>query len=171
LVFNRKNKEKEFVDCINKHRGILHKIALLYSDNEFDKQDLYQEVLLQLWKSYPTFNGHSKFSSWMYRVALNTAIGFTQKKSLISNQSNRKSDFYDMEKSMELSEDVKILYKAISRLKKVDKAIILMWLEDRPYGEISETIGISIKNVSVKLVRIKRHLTDVINTMNDYAQN
>jgi len=171
LVFNRKKTEKEFIDRINKHRGILHKIVLLYSDNEFDKQDLYQEVLLQLWKSYPTFNGHSKFSTWMYRVAFNTVIGFTQKKSLISTQTDYKTDFYDMEKSMELSEDVKILYKAISSLKKVDKAIILMWLDDRSYSEISETIGISIKNVSVKLVRIKRHLTDVINTMNDYVQN
>ena len=154
--------ETEFVDKINKHQGIIHKICFVYSNDSFDNDDLYQEVILQLWKSYSSFKGQSEFSTWMYRVALNTVISLTKKPSLLVSQANPPTTFYDIERSMDFSEDVKILYKAISRLKKVEKAIILLWLEEKPYDEISETIGISVKNVSVKLVRIKNKLSKII---------
>jgi RNA polymerase sigma-70 factor, ECF subfamily len=154
--------EASFIAKINKHQGIIHKICYVYSNNSIDNEDLYQEVVLQLWKSYPSFKGKSEFSTWMYRVALNTVISLTKKPSLFVSQSKAPTTFYDIEKSMDFSEDVKILYQAISRLKKVEKAIILLWLEEKSYDEISDTIGISVKNVSVKLVRIKNKLAEII---------
>jgi len=154
--------EKEFITKIRKHQGILHKICFIYARNSAEKEDLYQEIILQLWKSYPTFKGISKFSTWMYRVALNTAITLTKKIPLLELNLKNTPKTYELEKSMDYSEDVKILYKAISQLKKVDKAIILMWLEEKPYHDIAETVGISVKNVSVKVVRIKAKLAELI---------
>ena len=160
---HRQNKiEVSFIAKINKHQGIIHKICYVYSNKSIDNEDLYQEVVLQLWKSYPSFKGKSEFSTWMYRVALNTVISLTKKPSLFVSQSKASTPFYDIEKTMDFSEEVKILYQAISRLKKVEKAIILLWLEEKSYDEISDTIGISVKNVSVKLVRIKNKLAEII---------
>lgn len=160
---NRQNEiEKEFIAKINKHQGIIHRICFVYSSNSIDKEDFYQEVILQLWKSYPSFKGQSEFSTWMYRIALNTIISLTKKPSMLVSQVKSPTNFYEIEKSMDFSEDVKILYKAISMLKKVEKAIILLWLEEKSYDEISEIIGISVKNVSVKLVRIKNKLAKLI---------
>jgi RNA polymerase sigma-70 factor (ECF subfamily) len=154
--------EKEFIGRIRKHQGILHKICFIYSKNESDKEDLYQEMALQLWKSYPSFKGDSQFSTWMYRVALNTAITYTRKASFFVSDRKDYPDTFDPEVSMDYSEDIRILYRAISQLNKVDKAIILLWLEERPYSEIAEIIGVSVKNVSVKLVRIKEKLAERI---------
>jgi len=98
----------------------------------------------------------------MYRVALNTAITLTKKIPLLELNLKNTPKTYELEKSMDYSEDVKILYKAISQLKKVDKAIILMWLDEKPYHDIAETVGISVKNVSVKVVRIKAKLAELI---------
>lgn len=157
--------EIAFVAKINKHQGIIHKICFVYANHGIDTEDLYQEVVLQLWKSYASFKGQSKFSTWMYRVALNTVISLTKKPSLFISDSKLPTTIYDIEKSMDFSEDVKTLYQAISRLKKVEKAIILLWLEEKSYDEIADTIGISAKNVSVKLVRIKNKLAEIIKNL------
>jgi len=154
--------EKEFILKIQHHQGILHKICFVYAKNKSDKEDLYQEMILQLWKSYPSFKGQAEFSTWMYRVALNTAITFTKKASIFINRKAPRSESYDLEKAMDFSEDIRILYKAISQLNKIEKAIILLWLEEKSYTEIAETVGISVKNVSVKLVRIKAKLAEMI---------
>ncbi|MCP4977569.1 MAG: sigma-70 family RNA polymerase sigma factor [Maribacter sp.] len=154
--------EKEFIAKIQKHQGISHKICFVYAKNDADKEDLYQEIILQLWKSYSSFKGRSEFSTWMYRVALNTAITLTKKFSYTNWNIENIPNTYEFEKTMELSEDIKILYKAISKLNKVEKAIILMWLEEKSYDEIAETIGITVKNVSVKLVRTKKKLAELI---------
>lgn len=155
-------KEKEFIARIDQHQGILHKVSMVYAKDPGDKQDLYQEIILQLWKSYPSFRGTSAFSTWMYRVALNTAITLTKKPTLSLEIPKNYSSSLDWEAEMEASEDVKILYRAISRLNKIEKAIILLWLDEKSYEEIAETIGISLKNVSVKLVRIKKRLAELI---------
>lgn len=157
--------EKEFIAKIHKHQGILHKICFIYAKSNAEKEDLYQEIILQLWKSYPSFKGKSEFSTWMYRVALNTAITLTKKVSLLELNLKNAPKTYEFEKSMDYSEDVKVLYKAISQLKKVDKAIILMWLDEKSYHDIAETVGISVKNVSVKLVRIKAKLAELIENL------
>lgn len=157
-----KHIENEFIASIQEHQGILHKISFVYANHVNEKDDLYQEIVLQLWKSYPSFQGKSKFSTWMYRVALNTAITLTKKPKLIFNAIEKQSVSTSFETSMEFSEDVKLLYKAISHLNKVDKAIVLLWLEEKSYAEIAETIGITVSNVSVKLTRIKVKLAELI---------
>lgn len=156
------NLEKEFISKLQKHQGMLHKICFLYARNNLEKEDLYQEITLQLWKSYPSFKGKSEFSTWMYRVALNTAITLNKKVSVFVDNSNPVPDFDEFEKSMEFSEEIQILHKAISQLNKIEKAIVLLWLEERSYKEIAETVGITIKNVSVKIVRIKSKLAKII---------
>ena len=154
--------EREFLNLIHEHQNVIHKICLLYCTRRSDKEDLYQEILLQLWRSYPSFCRKSTFSTWMYRVALNTAISMAKNKWFFTDTSNLPDIFAEDECMMDLAEEVKILYKAISRLAKVEKAIILLWLEDKSYEEIAETIGINKKNVSVKLVRIKTKLSEII---------
>jgi RNA polymerase sigma-70 factor (ECF subfamily) len=160
----KKNRDikTEFLDELNKHQGILQKICFFYSKNSLEKDDLCQEIILQLWKSYPSFKHKSTFSTWMYRVALNTAISLTKKPQLFTNTEEIPDRSLDMEYSMDKSVSIMILYRAISQLNKVEKAIILPWLEDKPYEEIADSIGISVKNISVRLVRIKAKLKEMI---------
>jgi len=134
----------------------------MYCGNNSDKEDLYQEITLQLWKSFSSFKGQAAFSTWMYRVALNTAITMTKKLDSFVASTKVSAVSYEMENTFEFSEDVKTLYKAIAKLNRVEKGIILLWLEEKSYEEIAETIGISVKNVSVKLVRIKSKLGEII---------
>ncbi|HPF02444.1 MAG TPA: RNA polymerase sigma factor [Bacteroidales bacterium] len=154
----KNNLETAFLDDLDRHQGILHKISYVYSGNSHEKEDLYQEIILQLWRSYPSFRGGSTFSTWMYRVALNTAITLTRKPRLFVHTEKIPDSSYDIEHSMNRSEDVQVMYKAVAHLDKVEKAIILLWLEDKSYEEIADTVGISVKNVSVRLVRIKAKL-------------
>ncbi len=159
---DKSQREKEFLDSIKAHQNIIHKICFVYCRRKSDKEDLYQEIILQLWKSYPSFNNRSAFSTWMYRVALNTAITMTKKNWLFTETDKLPDISAENENMMELSEEIRILFKAISQLEKVEKAIILLWLEEKSYEEIAETIGITVKNVSVRLVRIKAKLADTI---------
>ena len=159
---NQREIEKEFVKRIQNHQGILHKICFVYSNNNADKEDLYQEIVLQLWRSYPSFRKEAKFSTWMYRVALNTAITLNKKAAIFENHKTQLSDEYAVEEVIDYSEDIKILYKAISKLSKIEKAIIMLWLEEKAYSEIAEIVGVSEKNVSVKLVRSKKKLAKTI---------
>ena len=156
--------EKDFLEQIRTHQNIIHKICFIYCKNKADKQDLYQEIVLQLWKSYSSFNRRSAFSTWMYRVALNTAISATKKFWFYVETGGLPEVPYIDEEMTDLSEDIKLLHKAILRLEKVEKAIILLWLENNSYEEIAATTGISVKNVSVKLVRIKAKLAKILKT-------
>lgn len=154
--------DKRFLELIHRHQSILHKICFAYCNNRSDKEDLQQEIVLQLWKSYPSFQGNSLFSTWMYRVALNTAINRTSKPGLLADSPKAIDLAYDPGDDYELSEEIRMLHKAISHLKKIDKAIILMWLEEHSYEEIAESIGITVKNVSVRIVRAKTRLAEII---------
>jgi RNA polymerase sigma-70 factor (ECF subfamily) len=162
LYKEHRNSEQEFLDQLDSHQGILQKICFVYSGNSLEKEDLCQEIILQLWKSYPLFKNQSAFSTWMYRVALNTALSLTRKSPLFSSREEIPDRSYDIEYSMTESENLKILYKAISQLNNVEKAIILLWLEDNTYEEIAEVIGMSVKNISVRILRIKAKLKELI---------
>ena len=153
---------RHFLELIHKHQSIIHKICFVYCKNRYDREDLQQEIILQLWKSFPSFQGKAAFSTWMYRVALNTAINQTRRPRLLIDSSSSPEPSYDPSESYSHSEEIQILYQAISKLKKIDKAIILLWLEERSYEEIAEIIGITVKHVSVKLVRIRARLTEII---------
>lgn len=157
--------EEAFLRLIKDHQNIIHKICFVYCRTKADKEDMHQEIVLQLWKSFPSFKGNSDFSTWMYRVALNTALSATKKPGLFILKEDTEDIGYDAEGLSDQSEDIKVLYNAISILKKIDRAIILLWLEDKSYDEIAETIGISVKNVSVRIVRIKKKLSETIKSL------
>ena len=149
------------------HMGIIYKICNLYADGE-DRDDLKQEIIYQLWKSYPTYRGDSKFQSWMYRVALNTAmLGLRARKlkyTALSDQELKISE--DPLEQQDEEARVKQLYRQISKLKDLDKTIIFLYLEQCSYEEIAEITGISTKNVSVRLVRIREKLRKMLHIQN-----
>ena len=157
--------EKDFVDMINIHRGIIYKVCNLYCNDEEDKKDLFQEIVLQLWKAFPSFRNESLNTSWMYRVALNTAISNFRKE---SKKPDRKSisdaDFQipDVSFYAEENEQLNLLKQAIEKLSAIEKAIIMLYLEDKSYDEIAEIVGISNSNVGVRLNRIKTKLEKII---------
>ena len=159
--------EKEFLQIITENQGIIHKVCSIYCDLEEDRRDLFQEILVQLWKSYPSFRNESKFSTWMYRVALNTAITSFKKdkrqpdKSGISYENLQLADeMYDTR----TEEQIRLLSKAVSQLTGIEKSIILLFLEDKKYEEIAEITGITQNYVRVKMNRIKKKLKLLMDT-------
>ncbi|WP_410880088.1 RNA polymerase sigma factor [Myroides sp. DW712] len=162
----RINIEKEFLERINEHKGILYKIAKLYMDTAADQEDLHQEMICQLWKSYHTFQGNSQFSTWMYRVCLNTAITFFKKDSQITKTTFRLGEEEHQLKSEESNEEIEqqlhYLYKAIHELNDVEKALIFLYLEGFSHLEIGSNLGISEGNARVKLNRTKNKLQEII---------
>ena len=157
--------EKQFIEIINQNQGIVHKVCAMYVDTEEDRQDLFQEILIQLWKSFPRFRGDSKISTWMYRVALNTAISYFRKQSRKPQRTSLENTFFqiaDEEYDFEYEEKVKILKSAINQLTKVEKAIMMLYLEEKDYSEIAETVGITQNYVRVKMNRIKNKLKKIL---------
>jgi len=159
---NTDTKEREFLKLVHDNQNIIHKVCFAYCSNQAARDDLYQEITLQLWKSFDSFRGQSSFSTWMYRVALNTAINMVKKPNLFVDTTTTKEIYVDNSADSELSEDIRLLRKAISYLGKVEKAITLLWLDEKSYDEIAEAVGISAKNVSVKLVRTKKKLAAIM---------
>lgn len=169
--------KKEFKNIIDQHNGILYKIGRSYTTEEADFKDLYQEILIQLWKSLDKFQGKSKISTWIYRVALNTALTYKR------NSKRRKlSDSLDkmnekvacsggeaMEVMKETEQKIELLYKCINLLKKDERAIILLHLDGRKYEEIAEIIGLTKNHVGVKIKRIKGRLHRLLKEHN-YGQ-
>lgn len=158
--------EQQFVTQLDEHQNIIHKVCRVYTNNSDAHKDLFQEITIQLWKAYPKFRGDAKFSTWMYRVALNTAITL-YRKSKRQIKTNDISDFhYKIEANEydgEIEEQMKLLYRAIHQLSDVEKALILLYLEDKPYKEIAETMGLSEVNARVKVNRIKGKLKTILN--------
>jgi len=157
--------KEKFIELINQHKGILHKICNIYFNLDPDKEDYYQEILIRLWKSYPSFKNQSEFSTWLYRVALNTAIDVIRKQNLSPKHTELSKVEYNIpENEGSVDSDKKeALYKAINHLSHVEKAIILLYLEDYNYKEIAEIIGISESNTGVKINRIKNQLIKILN--------
>lgn len=158
--------EQGFLTAIDTHKGILYKVSRMYFDKLEDQQDLFQEIILQLWKSLGSFKGESEFSSWMYRVALNTAIVFFKKEKRkpdnyvsIKNEPIAYED-YDNEKDQQLVH----FYKAVKQLNKIEKALILLFIEGFSGKEIAENLGLSEVNVRVKIKRTKSKLQKIIKT-------
>lgn len=156
--------EKEFLDLMQKHKGILYKISRMYFDHTEDQQDLIQEMTFQLWKSYQNFKGDSQFSTWMYRVCLNTALTFFKKddKKQDKYELDENYDRIDTDDSAFKEEQLKYFYDAVQELNKVEKALIFLFLEGMNHKEISENLGISEVNARVKLNRSKEKLQTII---------
>ena len=153
--------EKEFLEIIQRNQGIVHKVCSFYCDSEDDRKDLFQEIVAQLWKSFPSFRKESKFSTWMYRVALNTAITSFKKTKRRPDQGKlayENLQVPDESYDQETEDNIKLLHKAIGRLTGIEKSIILLFLENKKYEEIAEITGITQNYVRVKMNRIKKKL-------------
>jgi len=167
------NNKKEFVKLIQENKGIVFKICNSYCHNREDREDLAQEIIYQLWRSGKTFNADQKFSTWMYRVALNVAISFYRKSksasTLVSFTENLKDieDDEDADYENEYEKTRRLLQKRINELKELDRALIILFLEAKSYKEISEILGITETNVATKINRIKDKLKQKIVNFNN----
>ena len=153
-------KEQEFVRIIKEHEGVIFKITSLYTDNRDDQKDLYQDVVYQLWKSFDSFRAESKISTWMYRIALNTALTRLKKSKRMGNSVSvdtvimKQTENYNPE----FEEKLKLLYAHIKQLNVLEKGLMLLLLEGKKYEEISEITGLSPSNVATRISRIKQKL-------------
>ena len=162
--------EADFVALLNENQNLVHKICRMYTDSKAAHDDLFQEISIQLWRSYDRFEGKSKFSTWMYRVGLNTAITlYRNEKKRIDNGVLHENtpQLMVQEYDTEIDEQLDWLYKKINSFSEIDKALTLLYLEDKKYDEISETLGISSINARVKMNRIKKRLKEMINDRKD----
>jgi RNA polymerase sigma factor (sigma-70 family) len=153
--------EREFLHIIRENQGIIYKVCNMYCDTGEDRNDLFQEIVAQLWKSYPSFRKESKVTTWMYRVGLNTAIT-TFKKSKRRPDQNRLTyenfQIADENHETDTEENIKLLHLAVEQLTGIEKSIILLFLENKKYEEIAEITGITQNYVRVKMNRIKKKL-------------
>jgi RNA polymerase sigma factor (sigma-70 family) len=159
-----KTNEKEFLALIDKHKGLLHKVSRMYMDEPEDQEDLFQEIVLQLWKSYGTFRGESQISTWMYRVAVNSALTFfkKEKKKPDNTRLHPEMDVKDDTDDMHRETQLDYFYKAVHLLNPVEKALIFLFLEGQSHKEIGSNLGITEVNARVKLNRTKDKLQDII---------
>jgi RNA polymerase sigma factor (sigma-70 family) len=155
--------EKKFLKSIHDHQRIIYKVCKIYRDRAEDQEDLFQEIVFQLWKSYPSFRGESKMSSWIYRIALNTAMAIYRKAKPNIHYSDNIPEQIHPVGDLPVSENEERLFSALRKLNDSEKAFISLYLEDLSYQEIADIVGISESNVGVRLNRIKNKLKEKIN--------
>lgn len=158
--------EKKFINLINEHQGLIHKVCIMYESNPELRNDLFQEIVLQLWKSFHTFRGEAKITTWMYRIALNTAISGYRKQTRHVKTEDLDEIHYNITEyhSGDDGEDnTQKLQWAIRQLSEIERAMVMMALEEIPYDEIAETIGITQNNVRVRMNRIREKLRKLMN--------
>ncbi|UOQ69918.1 RNA polymerase sigma factor [Hymenobacter volaticus] len=154
---------EQFLLLIETQQGLLHKVCHLYCHSPQDREDLFQDIVLQLWRAYPTFRGGAKVTTWMYRIALNTAITRLRKETKAAPFAELGPEAFQVPAVEDGSrEELAAMYRAIRRLSQVDQALTLLYLEDCSYREMAEVLGISEANVGFKLHRIKAQLRTLI---------
>lgn len=156
--------EKEFIALVEEYKQVIYKVCYIYATDTENLNDLYQEVVINLWKAFPRFRGECKVSTWIYRIGLNTCISFFRKSrskpEVVPITVDLESFPADEDKTVQLRE----LYRLINSLAKLERALILLWLEEKNYQEIADITGISRGNVAVKLNRIKEKLRIMCNS-------
>ena len=154
------DKESKFIRIIKQHEGVIFKITTFYTDNKVDQQDLYQDIIYQLWKSFDSFRGESKISTWMYRISLNTALTRLKRRKRsghsvpIDKVVIEQTENYDPE----FEERLKMLYDQIRQLNVLEKGIMLLLLEGKKYEEIAEITGLTLSNVGTRISRVKEKI-------------
>ena len=155
--------EREFADIVREHKTTIYTVCYMFANDREEVEDLFQEVLIALWRGLESFRGESTLRSWIYRISLNTCISAERKK-------RRRADSVRLDMNINLfadtddnSRQAQMLRQRIARLGVFDRAIILLWLENLSYEEIGAIVGISAKNVSVRLVRIREQLKNMSN--------
>lgn len=150
--------EQEFANIVREHKSTIYTVCYMFSKNQNEVDDLFQEVLLNLWRGIEHFKGESKLATWIYRISLNTCISADRKKKKHATETlSKQADIYAATDEAE-TRQIQMLHKRVHRLRPFDRAIVLLWLEGLPYDEIGAITGISAKNVSVRLVRIREEL-------------
>lgn len=155
------DKEKRFMTVVTDNRQLIYKVCYMYATDRDHFQDLYQEVLANIWEGLDSFRGNSAISTWLYRTAINTCVTFFRR------HNRHSSEMTSLEVASELvaddnvrGEHLREMYALIAKLSKIDKAMILMWLDERSYDEIAEVTGFSRNNVATRLRRIKQKLVE-----------
>lgn len=150
--------EQEFANIVREHKSTIYTVCYMFSKNQDEVDDLFQEVLLNLWRGIEHFKGESKLATWIYRISLNTCISADRKKKKHATETlSQQADIYAATDEAE-TRQIQMLHKRVHRLRPFDRAIVLLWLEGLGYDEIGAITGISAKNVSVRLVRIREEL-------------
>lgn len=154
------DKEKKFLDAISQNKQIIYKVCYMYASGDEHFKDLYQEVLINIWKGLDGFRGDARISTWIYRTCINTCV-------TLYRRSQKASDFQSLDLLVNVPGDdtnkgaqLKEMYRLINRLNRMDKAIILLWLDEKSYDEISDITGLSRNNVALRLHRIKAKLIE-----------
>lgn len=155
--------EKEFVRIVEENKATIYMVCYMFSKDREEVDDLFQESLIAMWRGFKSFRGDANIRSWIYRVALNTCISLERKKSRRPESSRLKMDINLFSDADEDNQQVQILRNRIGQLGVFDRAIVLLWLENLSYEEIGAIVGISAKNVSVRLVRIREQLKNMSN--------
>jgi RNA polymerase sigma-70 factor (ECF subfamily) len=153
--------EKEFIALITNHQRIIYKVCNLYAQSHTDKEDLFQEITLNAWKGIRNFKGDSLFTTWLYRVSLNTALTFRRKENRQRKVDNAVDALtFSHDHQPEADEQLAAMYKAINGLSDIDKALITLYLDDYNYNEMGNVLGITANNVAVKMNRLKKKLKE-----------
>ena len=160
--------EKEFLEIISNYQGILYKVNLIYFRNEAERKDNFQEIIYQLWKSYPKLQNKNSIGSWIYAVSINTSISRIKRNARIEYHDSLPEpvDTTDVVKQLTIDEDIHFLLEAISRLNEIDRSIMFLYLEEKSYDEIAQILGITRSNVGVKIKRAKDKLEQNLKHMN-----
>lgn len=154
--------ETEFAQIIREHKHTIYTVCFMFSKDAEEINDLFQETLVNLWKGLPSFQGKSNMATWIWRVCFNTCVSSERKKKKTATVP-LPPNLNLFEEQNEDSRQIKMLYDRIHRLKPFDRAIVLLWLENMSYEEIASIVGISVKNVSIRLFRIKEELKKMSN--------
>ena len=151
---------QQFLKLVETHKGIIVKICSIYARRSDEKDDLFQEIVIQLWKAWPNFEGRSRFSTWLYRIALNTAISGLRKRKadLVLMDQFEMPEAVDPGLDTAKEEQLKALYKAIRELPEIDRAVVMLYLEDHSYEEMEDILGINQGTLRVKMNRAKEKL-------------
>lgn len=164
-----KTLQEEFLEILTNYQGILHKVNLIYFQNKTDREDNFQEIVYQLWKSFPGLQNRNSIGSWIYAVSINTSISRLKKESRIHYREKLPDsiDKFDIIDELSLHENLRRLIKAIYKLNEIDKSIMLLYLEEKSYDEIAEIIGLSKSNVGVRINRAKETLKQNLKHLNN----
>lgn len=160
-----KSKKENFLNILTNYQGILHKVSWVYFKNKTDREDNIQEIIYQLWKSFPTIKNHNSIGSWIYAVSINTSLSRIKKESRVEFRETipELAEKSDVIENISMNESLQLLLNAIYKLDELDKSIMLLYLEEKSYDEISQIIGISKSNVGVRINRAKESLKQNLN--------
>lgn len=159
-------KEEQFIKLVTENKATIYTVCYMFSQHREEVDDLFQDVLINLWRGFDKFRGESAISTWIWRVSLNTCITSISKLKKGNRELNAEADPI-LDEGVENGQQIKQLYERIRQLGPIDRGIVLLWLEGMSYEEIAQVIGTSVKNISVRLYRIKQELKRLSNTNNE----